>query len=479
MPINCSVHAQYVREWALTYGGDGWDEANSIIETRDGDLLVGGFVRWKEHHMWIIKLFNDGKGKWGKTYTDYYTSSSECVIQTHDSLIVSAGYTEKKRAYQSNIWVVKMDTTGKIIWEKHYGKEGDEQAKCIIETKDLGYAIAGYTTSNMDLTPNWYVLKLDSAGNVEWDKQFGSTKEDKAYSIAQTYDEGYVVTGYNSSVSGGFKTLSVIKLDKDGNDLWSRAYRINDWDVGSAIITTRDSNIVVAGYTRAFPIIDYDAIMIKLNNQGDTIWQRTYGTGNWEEATCLIETYDNSYAMGGFSMINGKEISNFIIVKYDAKGNLLWNYKFKRKSQDFAKSIAETRDNGLIMAGATFSHGKGWDYAVLKMKNIERTDLFFTFPKDSISTTIENELEFKMCLQSFGIPNNVRVLVNDSIQVNYSSFTQNSKQDEEAECDFPLNYKVKLREGRNDIIFIVKDYKNYEFRKNRVIYYIKPPEKTW
>ena len=468
--FSTNVYAQYTMEWATTFGGDGWDEANSCIESRDGDYILGGFAKQQEHNLWLVKLRNDSRGRWGKTFADYFISACNSIIQTSDSNYVVTGYAIRKREFQSNLLLMKIDSVGNILWHRTFGGEGDEQGAKVIETKDGGYAVAGFSTSNFDAEPNWYILKTDSNGNLLWDTQFGSSHDDKATSIAECYDGGFVVTGYIGSGDGGKKVMSIVRIEADGKDSWSQWYDMNQWSCGSSIIATRDSMIMATGYTKMASVTDYDVLVVKTDMNGDTIWTRTYGNESWEEGTDLVETYDNAFVICGFQMSNIKDQSSFLMLKYNSDGDLIWQNVFKRKSQDYAKSIVETRDNGLLIAGTTFAFGKGWDMAVLKMKTNERTDLFFSFPRDSVSTTLRDELTFKMCLNSFGVPNKVRVFVNNQQQIHDSGFQKPDEGTQNSGCDFPLEYTVALIPGLNVIKVEITDYKNYSFEKQISVY---------
>ena len=465
-----SASAQYSVEWAQGFGGDGWDEACTCIETRSGDFIIGGYAKLKERNMWIVKLYSDGRGRWGKAYEDYAVSAAHSMVETYDRNIVIAGYAIRKREVQSNLLVMKIDTLGNVLWQKLYGGTGDEEGYKIIETKDHGYAIAGYTTSNHEGKPSWYMVRLDEDGNKLWDKQFMEGDENRALGIAQTYDGNFVVTGYIGSDKGGRKNMIVIKMDDSGEEKWMQWFDFNDWCSGQSIIATRDSNIVVTGFTRAYSITDYDAITMKLTNDGDSIWVRTYGNEDWEEGTDIIETYDGAYVMSGFSKSNKRDNSNFLMVKYDSRGHQMWEFNFKRKSQDYSKSIVETHEHGLLLVGTTNSLGKGWDFGVLKMENAEKTELQFHFPLDSISATQQSAINVTLCLNSFGIPVNVKVYVNGQLQINENDFLPPTQADRDAGCDFPLSYDLALAYGVNTIRYVVKDYKNYEFSKELKIY---------
>ena len=468
LPLN--AFCQYTMEWAHTFGGNGWDEANTCIETRDGEYMLGGFAKLQEHLLWMVKVRPGGGGHWGKTFTEYFVSAAKSIAETSDSNLVITGYAIRKREFQSNLLLMKVDTLGNVLWQKVFGGDGDEQGAKVIESSDGGYAVAGYSTSNNDAEPNWYVLKTDKDGNKLWDKQFGGSSDDRALSIAETYDGGFVVTGYTGSGDGGRKVMTIIKLDADGNDIWAQNYDLNDWSSGADIIATKDSMIIATGFTKAYTITDYDFMTIKTDMNGDTLWTRTFGDEHWQEGTSVIETFDNNFVVCGYSMSNVKDQSSFVVLKYDKSGNLIWHYIFKRKSQDYAKSVVETRDNGLLIAGTTFSFGKGWDMAVLKMKNYEKKEIVMSFPKDSVSTTLRKDAELRICLNGFGVPNNVTVFVNDIPQVAASEFRQPTEEDKKNGCELPLSYIVNLTTGLNVIRLEVMDSRNYSFEKQISLY---------
>ncbi len=467
-----AARAQYVMEWAMPYGGDGWDEANTCIQTRDGDIMIGGFAKQKQPQLWIVKTRPDGKARWGKIFPDYASSSCNSMIQDRDSNIVLTGYAIKKGTFQKDLLIMKIDTLGNVLWHKTYGGILDEEGTKIVECDSTGgYAVCGYTCTNNDGMPNWYMMRIDNNGNKVWDKEFGMSADDKALAIAKTYDGGFVVTGYLGNASGNAqKIMWIIKLDQDGNDDWVQYFEHNMWTCGTSIIETRDSMIVAAGYTRAYTITDYDVLVVKCAANGDTLWTRTYGNEDWQEATDIVESFDNAFVISGFNMSNSKERSSFLTLKYDTRGDLLWYNSFKRRSQDYAKSVIETFDHGLLLAGTTFSLGKGWDMALLKMKNIESTELKFDFPTDTVATTLIDNLTFRLCLKSFGVPRELKVMVNNKIQLVDTEFAKPKDDQPNRGCDFPLEYTVQLEPGKNVIKLEIQDYKRYRYYRELVIY---------
>ncbi len=496
-----SLYGQYNFEWALTYGGGGWDEATNIIQLKNGDLFVCGTMRIEAENPGLYRLNSiNGDTLWKKILTGYSTARPQAAVETDDLNIALTGYTIDVDSVTKDLWVIKIDTIGNIIWEKNYGNEYDDEAYSIIQTQDKGYIVCGATTSTTSFTLDWWILKLDANGDILWKKQFGGSKEDIAKGAAEFDDGSIAVTGFVGTAGGGYHSISVIKIDKDGNEIWYNVYRVNEWDEATSIVHTHDNFIAVAGFTRQAAITDYDAVVIKINAEGDTLWQRIFGrdyfrnspssnnigyqkkiVGDydkeyWDEAGDIIESYDNCIIIGGFSKANELMESDFMTVKYNADGELIWYDFFDRASLDIAKSIIETKENALVLCGVTYSMGNAWDYALLKYSSGAKSTLNINNPQDSILTVINDSIFTEICIYSYREPVNLTVTNNSMVQQYIDTFPA---RDENEGCPFKMNINVKLELGKNEIEFRAIDEKKYEFIDRRTIYYLPPPSKVW
>ena len=204
-----------VEAWDRTFGGKDWDEAESIIQTKDGGYVVAGYT-WSKgagsKDVWVIKLDKDGNKVWDRTFGGYHPDEADSIVQARDGGYVVAGWTESKGAGRADAWVIKLDENGNKVWDKTFGGKDWDEAKSIIQTKDGGYVVAGYTESRGTGRADAWVIKLDENGNKAWDKTFGSWDDDFAESIIQVKDGGYVVAGYTRSKGAGKADVWVIKL---------------------------------------------------------------------------------------------------------------------------------------------------------------------------------------------------------------------------------------------------------------------------
>ncbi len=459
----------------MTYGGDAWDNAKATVQTNNGSIIIAGTAKSSNEVMWLVRITNRGRKLWSQIYPLYPVISPESIIETSDSSIVIAGYTAEHDSMPRNLWVVKLDTLGKVIWEKNYDGKGDSYASQIIQTKDKGFAIAGYTATAIDEPYDWWILKLDSLGNFMWDDSFGTTTNDKALGITELHDGSIMAVGYSTNTGGIYRKMGVTKFNQSGINLFYQEYQFSVWTEATSIITASDSSLVISGYTRIDPLIDFDAFILKIAPNGDSIWANTYPSGKWEHTTNVIETYDKGFAIGATSRTGYELQNNFLLIKFNKKGEFVLTETFKRKSNDFVSGIIETDDNGILMVGTTSHFGNGLDYALLKYKSLDRSEMVFINPTDSVLSINIDSIKIETCIQGFDTPKKVVVFIND----NYITTITNFEESPDPDCDYIFNYDAKLENGINIIKFEVTDFKDFKFTKQKVIYYIPTPAIIW
>jgi len=351
-----------VEAWDRTFGGKDWDEAESIIQTKDGGYVVAGYT-WSKgagsKDVWVIKLDKDGNKVWDRTFGGYHPDEADSIVQARDGGYVVAGWTESKGAGKADVWVIKLDKDGNKVWDRTFGGGNDDRAYSIIQTKDGGYVVAGYTESRGAGKADVWVIKLDKDGNKVWDRTFGGYHPDEADSIVQARDGGYVVAGWTESKGAGRADAWVIKLDENGNKVWDKTFGGKDWDEAKSIIQTKDGGYVVAGYTESRGAGRADAWVIKLDENGNKVWDKTFGGKDWDEAKSIIQTKDGGYVVAGYTESRGTGRADAWVIKLDENGNKAWDKTFGSWDDDFAESIIQVKDGGYVVAGYTRSKGAG------------------------------------------------------------------------------------------------------------------------
>jgi uncharacterized delta-60 repeat protein len=314
--------------WQKAYGGIDWDEATSIQQTRDSGYIVAGWTGsfgTGDYDFWVLKLNSDGTTSWQKRYGGTWDDSPFSIHQTGDGGYIMAGGTYSFGTGNADFWVLKLSSDGTVAWQKRYGGAGDDCARSIQQTRDGGYIVAATTYSFGAGGCDFWVLKLNSSGTVAWQKTYGGTGSDWVYSIQQTSDGGYIVAGETSSFGAGYSDFWVIKLNSTGAISWQKRYGGTGDDYAYSIQQTSDGGYVVAGETRSFGAGDWDFWVLKLNGNGTVAWQKTYGGTGVDWATSMQQTSDGGYIVAGYTESFGAGYAHFWVLKLGSDGIIAFN----------------------------------------------------------------------------------------------------------------------------------------------------------
>ena len=305
--------------WQNTYGGSKFDYARSIQQTTDGGYIVAGYT-YSFDDIWVLKLESNGDVSWQKTYGGCY---AYYIKQTIDGGYIVAGYTETY-GVKGDLLLLKLESNGDVSWQKIYGWGAtDDYAYSIQQTSDGGYIVAGYTIRpESDGGREIWVLKLESNGDVSWQKTYGGSVAERGSFIQQTIDGGYIVAGYTHSFGAGTGDFWVLKLDSNGNISWQKTYGGSDRDEAYSIQQTSDGGYIVGGYTESFGAGGKDAWVLKLDSSGDVSWQKTYGGSNDDEAYSIQQTSDDGYIIGGYTESFGAGGEDAWVLKLDSNGDI-------------------------------------------------------------------------------------------------------------------------------------------------------------
>ncbi len=232
------------------------------------------------------------EANWVRIYGDIGADYSNSIQQTTDGGYIVAGNTDSFGAGSQDAWVSKLDGEGNVIWQKTYGGAAWDSAGSIQQTADGGYIVAGNTGSFSPAFQDAWVSKSYENGNVIWQKTYGGTAGDYAHFVQQTTDGGYIVAGDTRSFGAGAGDAWVLKLDENGNTIWQKTYGGIGNDDLSAIQQTGDGGYIVVGNTRSFGVSNGDAWVFKLDENGNVIWQKTYGGTAGDYADFVQQTTD-------------------------------------------------------------------------------------------------------------------------------------------------------------------------------------------
>jgi uncharacterized delta-60 repeat protein len=358
------LHAQ----WARAYGGNGDDWANSIQQTVDQGYIVAGYTdSFGAGNMdfWILKLSFTGAVEWQRTYGGGGDEKALAIQQTSDEGYIVAGYTDSFGAGRKDMWVLKLSPSGDIEWQQTFGSSGDDEATAVRQMNDGGFIIAGSSNSWGAGERDFWIMKLNSSGSVVWQKIYSLNVNAYLGSIHPTEDGGYIIAG---SFNIGHTDILVLKLNSEGLIEWRRYYGGVGDDWANSIRQTSDGGYLVAGYTDSFGAGSADFWVLKLTSPGDVEWERTYGRSQDDWANSVLQTGDGGYIVAGFTESFGAGLADFWVIKLTSSGSIEWETAYGGGGDDAAFSIQLASDGGYVAAGVTGSYGApGLDFLVLKL----------------------------------------------------------------------------------------------------------------
>jgi len=381
--------------WQKCLGGSFVDEAYSIQQTIDGGYIVVGYTLSTDGDVtgnhglsdyWLVKLNNLGTLQWQKCLGGTGSEYVSTVKETSDGGYIVVGQSDSNNGDVSgnhggsDYWIVKTDNNGVLQWQKCLGGTGTESAFDIQLTTDGGYIITGDSDSNDgDVTGNhggsdYWIVKLDNLGILQWQKSIGGSGYDNSTSIQQTNDGGYIVAGYTESMDGdvtgnhGGKDMWIVKLDNLGNIQWQKCFGGSNWEMAFSIDQTLDGGYAIAGKTNSNDgdvsgLKGYnDFWVVKTDNLGNLQWQKCLGGTESESANFIQQTSDTGYIVTGYTTsVDGDVIGNHgqadsWVTKLDSMGILQWQKCLGGTLWDVAKECQQISESNYIIAGASESN---------------------------------------------------------------------------------------------------------------------------
>ncbi|MFH1319823.1 MAG: T9SS type A sorting domain-containing protein [Bacteroidota bacterium] len=335
--------------WTRSLGGTKNDFISQVKQTPDGGFIVVAYSKSDDgdvtlHHgsqwyydAWIVKLGSSGNIEWERSYggtSDDYGISID--LSDDGGYIVGAASSSTDDDVWGNIggmdcWVLKLNSTGDTIWTKNYGGTSSEYIESIMATNDGGYVFAGESnSSNGDVTSNngasdYWIVKLDSLGNIQWKGSYGGSWYDEIRSLEQTSDGGYIAAGFTASFDfdvtgnhGGYDYW-IAKFDSTGDTLWTKTFGGTNDDLAYSIKQTCDQGFIIAGYSYSDDgdITDHhgstsytDSWLVKIDNQGNLEWSQSLGGTDMDEGSSIIQTPDGQYVIACYSKSSDGDVTD-------------------------------------------------------------------------------------------------------------------------------------------------------------------------
>lgn len=351
-------------------GGTRLDRGIFINPMSDGGYAAVGFTQSfgaGGEDVYLVRTDAAGEVLWSNTYGGAREDNGWSVHETEDGLII-AGFTQSFGAGGFDCYLIQTDTLSEEQWSNTFGGTGNDRCWAMLILDDGGFVLLGETTSFGNGAEDCYLIKIDADGNEVWSTTFGGTRADRCFSLAQVDDGGFMLAGQTFSEGAGNRDAFVIRTDQDGNELWSQTFGGRDSDVAHWISKTSEGNFFVTGYTSSFAESGEAPYLHKINADGELNWTKVIQLEASTRAITGEQTTDGGFIVGGFT--SNTRPSSAVLVKVDESGELEWTKDFFSTSsgQSLGYTVRATSDGGSVLTGHTSVDGSGgFDLFILKL----------------------------------------------------------------------------------------------------------------
>ncbi len=358
-------------EWDKTYGADKEEKALDVAALKDGTIAITGVTRsfslGKED---IYVLRTDAKGNllWEKRLGKARKDIAYAIDDAPGKSLYIAG-TSKSYSKEGDydMIVMKLDADGNLLWGKSLGGAGKDQGNGVVTTADGGCVVVGKTKSFGHGHYDAYVVKLSPDGKVLWSKAFGGEGNDEAHGVTQLADGSLIVVGGTESFGAGDFDFYIIKLAADGKKLWERYYGEKKADMLNCVTPSAHGGFTAAGYTRSYNSHKKDLNVMRCDKEGNILWHKITGKQNHEIANDIVAMPDDGVLVIGSNKSKGHGKNDIYVLAFDAGGKPIFEKTYGGKKNDIANGVDRTPDGGYVIAGESESFGEE-DYDVYLMK---------------------------------------------------------------------------------------------------------------
>lgn len=385
---------------ARTFGGIENDNSKAVIRTSDNGYAVLGHTQSQDGDItdkqntsfdyWLLKFDAQSTLQWTKTFGGSDDDRGNSLLQTSDGGFAILGYSQSsdgdvvENAGAQDHWIARTDTSGNLIWQKSYGFSGRDEGISVIQTNDLGFLIVGVldvtasggegsTSRRKHAGGDYWAIKITANGELQWSNFFGGTFTDTAYDVVETQEGSFIIVGSSDSTdvdisdNKGAYDFWVVKISGSGDLVWEKNYGGSEIDEAHAIISSSDGNYLIVGETRsndgdiAFNNGAADVWVIKISDNSDLIWEKTYGGSSFDVGRAITKLQNGGYIIAGSSRSADGDVSanqgqnDVWLLKIDDNGSLKWEQTIGGSQIDFAHAITELVDGTIIAVGETAS----------------------------------------------------------------------------------------------------------------------------
>ncbi len=367
------IQQRGVESFEKHFGANGMDRGIAVQQLANGDFVVVGYSTSfgsGDEDVYLVRADSVGNQLWSRTFGGPGRDDGWDVLALPDGGFTLVGFSNSAGDGDFDIHLLRVDGGGNLLWEKRHGTEGDEYGWSGALLRDGGFVVAGETGPKGvygEGDRDFYLTRTDSLGRQLWEQSFGGLRTDRAYSVGVAPDGGFLLYGSTNSRGAGGWDAYLVRTDANGNLEWEKTYGAGGFDMGHDVHVCTDGGLLLTGYTASFGAAAQDGWLIRTDSNGNELWRETVGGAGDDRLVRGLQTQDGGYAAAGYTQSFGSGGWDSFLVRVDDQGKTIWTRAFGAERTETAYGIAESADGGIVITGWAGTNGTGdFDMVLIK-----------------------------------------------------------------------------------------------------------------
>jgi len=356
--------ADGLRTWDRVVGGPAADRAYAVAPLPDGGVVVAGHTRaggvLRDDGM-VVRLDASGTPVWQRVVGGFDTEQLYGIARLPDGGYLAAGHTRSAGAGESDLWLLRLDGDGRVAWQRVEGGPANDRGRTLIALPDGGAVVAGFTASRGAGGRDAWVLRVDASGSVLWQRTFGGSGDDGAFALAPAPGGDVFVAGHSQDAGDRSFRPWVARLSADGDTVWRRSYPDGPFSAATGLAPAADGGLAVVGLRAERALGGDDIRVLRLGSAGEVLWDRRLGGPGRDTAWGVVASGDGGFVLAGASASFGAGSADAWIVGLDGQGRTLWESLHGGALWDRPTALARRAGGGLLVGGYTTSRGAGFE----------------------------------------------------------------------------------------------------------------------
>jgi len=368
--VMCPIETEEPGVAGWTAGGEHTEVGRAVCAVDDGTVLVGSCTSGdRRDDVLVIKLDSSGALVWAKAVGGPGRDIGEAVCESEDGGLYVAGYTTSAGAGREDVLVFKLSFAGDLEWASAFGGDDYDAALDICPSGGGGAAVCGLTYSSGAGISDLYVMKVNREGEQVWARTFGGEKIERGHSIHRLADGGYIVGGGTSSFGAGNVDMYVVRLDSSGREIWSETYGRNVYDIASSVIPVRDGGFLITGHGDLESSELMALTVVRIGDDGTELWTSRFGSRqDYDYGVGAIELPSGGFFVAGMTDASTPGLNDVWLQVIDDEGRSTSSIRFGGSAPDWPGGVCLAADGTVVVVGSTASYGDGkYDVLLLEL----------------------------------------------------------------------------------------------------------------